>query len=71
MVNAKLGSIKTNSKVFWTTQELPYSSTEWETQITAINVAGVPEPASWALMLGGFGLVGRAMRSRRSKVAFA
>jgi len=25
----------------------------------------VPEPASWALMLGGFGLVGGAMRSRR------
>lgn len=26
---------------------------------------GVPEPASWALMLGGFGMVGCAMRSRR------
>jgi len=25
-----------------------------------------PEPASWAMMLGGFGLVGFAMRSRRS-----
>lgn len=24
-----------------------------------------PEPASWALMLGGFGLVGYAMRNRR------
>ena len=33
------------------------------------DVAGVPEPASWALMLGGFGLVGGAMRRRR--VAFA
>ena len=31
----------------------------------------VPEPASWALMLGGFGLVGGAMRSRRTNmVAF-
>jgi hypothetical protein len=27
--------------------------------------AAVPEPASWALMLGGFGMVGGAMRSRR------
>jgi hypothetical protein len=27
--------------------------------------AAVPEPASWAMMLGGFGLVGGAMRSRR------
>ena len=31
----------------------------------------VPEPASWALMLGGFGLVGGAMRRRRATVAFA
>jgi len=32
----------------------------------------VPEPASWALMLGGFGLVGGAMRSRRRQaVSFA
>ena len=26
---------------------------------------GVPEPASWALMIGGFGLAGAAARSRR------
>lgn len=33
---------------------------------------GVPEPASWALMLGGFGLVGGAMRARRNAaVTFA
>ena len=29
------------------------------------NPAAVPEPASWALMLVGFGAVGNAMRSRR------
>jgi len=29
------------------------------------HVDAVPEPASWALMLGGFGLVGGALRSRR------
>lgn len=33
-----------------------------------VSVAGVPEPAAWALMLAGFGLVGGAMR-RRSKVS--
>lgn len=32
-------------------------------------VAGVPEPASWSLMIGGFGLVGATMRSRRITVA--
>jgi len=32
---------------------------------------GVPEPATWAMMLGGFGLIGGTMRSRRAKVRFA
>jgi hypothetical protein len=35
------------------------------------STAAVPEPASWAMMLGGFGMIGGAMRSRRSKLAFA
>ena len=33
--------------------------------------SGVPEPASWAMMLGGFSLVGSAMRRRRASVSFA
>ncbi len=36
-----------------------------------VSSAVVPEPASWALMLTGFGLVGAAMRRRSAKVAFA
>jgi hypothetical protein len=33
---------------------------------TATFAAGaVPEPASWAMMIGGFGLIGAAMRRRR------
>ncbi len=31
----------------------------------------VPEPAAWAMMLSGFGLVGGAMRSRRNKTTRA
>jgi len=33
---------------------------------------GVPEPASWAMMIGGLGMIGGAMRSRRkTTVSFA
>jgi hypothetical protein len=31
----------------------------------------VPEPASWAMMIGGFGMVGAAMRRRRTAIRFA
>ena len=30
---------------------------------------GVPEPASWALMIAGFGLAGAALRRRRATLA--
>jgi hypothetical protein len=41
-------------------------------QLDNVQVSGaVPEPASWALMLGGFGLVGGAMRSRKRSISFA
>jgi hypothetical protein len=30
-----------------------------------------PEPASWAMMLGGFGLIGGIMRNRRTSIRFA
>ena len=33
--------------------------------------SAIPEPATWAMMLGGFGLAGSALRRRRVSVAFA
>jgi uncharacterized repeat protein (TIGR03803 family) len=33
------------------------------------DVAAVPEPASWAMMIAGFGLAGAAARRRRQAVA--
>ena len=35
-----------------------------------IYAAAVPEPASWALMIGGFGAIGAALRRRRTAVSF-
>jgi len=37
----------------------------------AAPTASVPEPATWATMMLGFGLAGAAMRRRRTTVAFA
>ena len=34
-----------------------------------VDVGGVPEPASWALMIGGFGMAGAALRRRRQALA--
>lgn len=34
-----------------------------------VGTAAVPEPASWALMIAGFGLVGASMRRRRTTAA--
>ena len=36
-------------------------------EVTNVSLTGgVPEPASWALMIGGFGLAGAALRRRRA-----
>lgn len=35
------------------------------------GVIGVPEPAAWGLMIGGFAAMGMALRSRRTRVAYA
>lgn len=44
----------------------------YDTALTAAQVAalgGVPEPASWAMLIAGFGLVGAAMRRRNAALA--
>ncbi len=39
--------------------------------VRVADTAAVPEPASWALMIGGFGLVGGSLRNRRSALRLA
>lgn len=44
----------------------------WGQYIVAINAGAVPEPATWAMMIVGFGFVGAAMRRQpRVKVTYA
>lgn len=42
-----------------------------EIDIFAAQVAPIPEPASWAMMIGGFGMVGAVARRRRTYVTMA
>ena len=39
--------------------------------LTTNAIGGVPEPATWAMMLVGFGAVGSLLRSRRTRVFLA
>jgi hypothetical protein len=50
-----------------------FSSTDpaFEFDNIAASIAGVPEPATWAMMILGFGFVGFMMRSNRQKTAIA
>jgi hypothetical protein len=42
------------------------------TQVSVLGVASVPEPATWAMMLGGFGLAGLTLRKRSTtKVGYS
>ena len=39
--------------------------------VTNAVSGAVPEPASWAMMVGGFGLMGAALRRKKASVSFA
>jgi hypothetical protein len=43
----------------------------YDTALPPAQVADIPEPASWAMMIAGFGLVGAAMRRRAATLATA
>jgi hypothetical protein len=34
-------------------------------------LSAVPEPTTWAMMIGGFAMVGANLRRRRTTIAFA
>jgi hypothetical protein len=68
---------ETNRRVVFTADPgevitgLRFKSTGVAFEFDSIAAAAVPEPASWAMMVAGFGLVGAASRKRRRNVVAA
>lgn len=51
------------------TYESTLFGTDQQGQLVVTDLGVVPEPASWAMMIAGFGLVGGAMRRRVARIA--
>ena len=49
----------------WNTFNIPFNQNPHEISHLAFFGAEVPEPATWAMMISGFGLLGAAARRRR------
>ncbi len=72
----------TSTNLDWRTYAFNFNATGAQSTLAFGNISGgnnagvlldsvsvsVPEPAAWALMISGFGLVGGAMRKRRTTV---
>lgn len=52
-----------------TATEVPLSKSHFLSDATLTIAGGVPEPATWALMIGGLGLTGYSLRRRRLALA--
>jgi hypothetical protein len=48
-----------------------FSSTQAAFEFDNVNISAVPEPATWAMMLAGFGFVGASMRRRKQRATIA
>lgn len=64
------GLLQANNVVSFTTNGGDGYSIDYAA-LVGDRAGGVPEPAAWALMLAGFGMVGSAMRRRGSRAALA
>lgn len=71
LANTYLGNVKNNTWAVNNAYQLKvlYSSSQ-QSQVF-LDATAVPEPATWGMMVIGFGLVGGALRSRRRSGALA
>lgn len=62
VTNVTLAAVQPNSNFLWPTAN---------NVILGGQLAPVPEPATWAMMIAGFGLIGASMRRKIATVRFA
>ena len=66
-----LGAFNGITRIEITTTDVPGGLGYDDFTFTVGAVGAVPEPASWTMMIAGFGMVGGAMRRRSQKAIFA
>lgn len=64
-----LSSTKTLTSLTFTLDSAAGNPNDFAINAVQLNTAVVPEPASWALMIVGFGLVGVSVRRRKAAIA--
>lgn len=70
VLNVHLDDAEFNNGIFWGLNEGKKHG-EWITADFSLTPSAVPEPATWAMMITGFGLAGAALRRRRAAGAVA
>jgi len=71
LANTYLGNIANNSWTADSAYQLKVLYSEHQQSQVFLDTAAVPEPATWGMLVLGFGLVGGALRSRRRIGALA
>ncbi len=70
ILNVQLNDVDFNKGFFWGTNDGKKFGGHVDATFT-LTQSAIPEPATWAMMITGFGLVGAAMRRRQRAVVTA